>query len=166
HSSIRSWLSVLEAGFIIHRLPPWHNNLNLRWIKSPKLHFVDSGLACALLGIREPDQLATHPLRGAIFETWATGEIIKDRLNRGLPADAVFHMRQTRGLEVDALIDEGGQLTVTEVKSAATPSSSQYANLLRFRDQLKAHHDKRHAHAPELRLVYGGTEASTRQGVK
>ncbi len=166
HNTIRQWLSVLEAGFIIHRLPPWHGNLNLRWIKSPKLHFLDSGVVCALLGIREPDQLATHPLRGAIFETWATGEILKYRLNRGLTADAMFHMRQTRGLEVDTLIDEGGRLTAAEIKSAATPSSSQYANLLRFREQMASNPGKQHPRAPELRLIYGGTEASTRQGIQ
>lgn len=166
HNTIRQWLSVLEAGFIIHRLPPWHSNLNLRWIKSPKLHFLDSGLVCALLGIREPDQLATHPLRGAIFETWATGEILKNRLNRGLPAEAMFHMRQTRGLEVDVLIDEGGQLTAAEFKSAATPNTAQYANLLRFRDQMKTRRNEQYSSAPELRMIYGGTEASTRQGVK
>lgn len=163
HNTIRSWLSVLEAGFLIHRLPPWHNNLHLRWIKAPKLHFLDSGLACALLGIREPDQLATHPLRGAIFETWATTEILKYRLNHGLPGDALFHVRQTRGLEVDTLIDEGGKLTAVEVKSAATPAAHQYANLLRFREQMQSHE---HAQPMELRLIYGGDEVSTRQGVK
>ena len=75
-------------------------------------------------------------------------------------------MRQIRGLEVDVLVDEGGQLTATEVKSAATPRASQYANLLRFRDQLTSRHGGQHPHPPELRLIYGGSEASTRQGVQ
>lgn len=164
HNTIREWLSLLEAGFIIHRLPPWHGNLNLRWIKSPKLHFIDSGIVCALLGIHEPQQLATHPLRGAIFETWAVSEILKNRLNRGRSADALFHMRQTRGLELDALIDEGGQLTGVEIKSAATASAGQYTNLLRFAQQVATPQGIRHP-APTLRLIYGGDQVSTRQGV-
>ena len=58
---------ILPCTLLIHRLPPWHNNLNLRWIKAAKLHFIDTGIVCALLGIRAPEQLAQHPLRGAIF---------------------------------------------------------------------------------------------------
>lgn len=164
HNTIREWLSLLEAGFIVHRLPPWHGNLNLRWIKSPKLHFIDSGIVCALLGIHTPQQLATHPLRGAIFETWAVSEILKYRLNRGRGADALFHVRQTRGLELDVLIDEGGKLTGVEIKSAATANASQYANLLRFAEQAEAAPSPRHQR-PRIRLVYGGEQASTRQGV-
>ncbi|MDN5881411.1 MAG: ATP-binding protein [Nitrosospira sp.] len=165
HNTIREWLSLLEIGFIVHRLPPWHSNLNLSWIKAPKLHFVDSGLACALLGIREPEQLASHPLRGAIFETWAVGEILKYRLNRGLAPEALLHMRQTRGLEVDALIDEGGELIATEIKSSATPSAPQYANLLRFRDQTASKKGSRGT-VQQLRLVHGGEQPSVREGVE
>jgi hypothetical protein len=91
---------------------------------------------------------------------------LKYRLNRGLPDDALFHMRQTRRLELDALVDEGGQLTATEIKSAATPSAAQYANLLRFRDQVTNNGAKQHSHAPKLRLTYGGDQASTHQGVE
>jgi hypothetical protein len=65
----------------------WIRNVRKRAIKAPKLHFIDSGLACHLLGIREPEQLGTHPLRGAIFESWVASEILKWRLNRGHPAD-------------------------------------------------------------------------------
>ncbi|MGH8189971.1 MAG: DUF4143 domain-containing protein [Rhodanobacteraceae bacterium] len=164
HNTIREWLSLLEIGFIIHCLPPWHGNLNLRWIKSPKLHFLDSGLVCALLRIRKPRQLATHPLRGAIFETWAVDEILKYRLNRNRTMGAVFHLRQTRGLELDAMIDDGGRQTSVEVKSAATISAAQYANLLRFRQQMADASETRRA-PPDLRLIYGGEQASTRQGV-
>lgn len=147
-----------------YRLPPWHGNLNLRWIKTPKLHFVDSGLACALLGIREREQLATHPLRGAIFETWAGSEILKQRLNHGRSADTLFYLRQIRDLELDALIDDGGQLTGVEVKSAATVSAAQYGNLLRFREHT-ASQPSRYRTPPDLRLIHGGKRASMRQGV-
>ena len=70
HNTVRSWLSVLETSYIIHCLPAWHTNIRKQIVKAPKLHFFDSGLACYLLGIREPDQLYHHPLRGAIFESW------------------------------------------------------------------------------------------------
>ena len=69
HNTARSWLSVLEASYVVLRVPPWHANLGKRLIKTPKVYFVDSGLLCALLGIRTAGQLAEHPLRGAIFET-------------------------------------------------------------------------------------------------
>lgn len=69
HGTVKTWLSVLEAGYISWRLPPFHANVSKRLIKTPKLHFLDSGLVCYLLGLRSADQLADHPLRGAIFET-------------------------------------------------------------------------------------------------
>ncbi|MDN5881630.1 MAG: hypothetical protein L0H37_04580 [Nitrosospira sp.] len=77
----------------------------------------------------------------------------------------MFHMRQTRGLEVDTLIDEGGELIATEVKSTATPSASQYANLLRFRDQMASTAGSLRR-APQLRLVHGGEQAAVPEGVE
>jgi hypothetical protein len=70
HNTAKSWLSVLEASYLIMRLAPYSANLNKRLIKTPELHFLDSGLLCYLLGIRRPQELAVHPLRGAIFESW------------------------------------------------------------------------------------------------
>ena len=79
----KAWFSVLEASFIAFPLPAWSGNLRKRLVKMPKLHFYDSGLACWLLGIRDPDQLRRHPLRGAIFETWVVAEVAKLRANLG-----------------------------------------------------------------------------------
>lgn len=90
HGTAKSWLSVLEAGYIAWRLPPFHANVSKRLIKTPKLHFVDSGLACYLLGIHSPGQLRDHPLRGAIFETWVASEILKSRTHRGLSPSLSF----------------------------------------------------------------------------
>jgi hypothetical protein len=69
HNTAKAWLSVLDAGYVAWQLPPLHANVSKRLVKTPKLHFLDTGLACFLLGIRSPQQLADHPLRGAIFET-------------------------------------------------------------------------------------------------
>lgn len=74
---LRSWLSVLETSFVLFRAPRWHRSLRKRVVKAAKLHFVDSGLACHLLGIRSADQLRTHPLRGAVFESWVVAEVLK-----------------------------------------------------------------------------------------
>ena len=75
HNTAQSWLSVLEASYVVRRLPPFARNLGKRLVKTPKLHLLDSGLACYLLGIRTPDELRHHPLRGAIFESWVVAEI-------------------------------------------------------------------------------------------
>lgn len=118
----RIWLSILEARFLVFRLQPYFANLGKRLIKTPKLHFVDSGLVCWLLGIRDPEQLRLHPLRGAIFETWVTSEILKHRLNRGEHAGLYFY-RDRQGMEADLVIEEGRRLTVVEAKAGRTATS-------------------------------------------
>ncbi len=77
HNTAKAWLSILEASYIIHRLPAWHINIRKQIVKAPKLHFLDTGLVCSLLQIREPGQLRLHPLRGAIFESWVVSELYK-----------------------------------------------------------------------------------------
>jgi len=161
YNTIRSWMSVLETSFVVHRLPPWHRNLRKRTVKAAKVHFVDSGLACHLLAIRDPDQLRTHPLRGAIFETWVTSEILKARFNAGRSAD-LYHLRQPRGLEVDVIVDRGLRVSAVEVKSGATVASDFLKGLKRFRG------DEQHRARPselDLRLVFGGEEGQMREGI-
>ena len=102
HNTVRSWLSVLETSYIVHRLQAWHTNIRKQVVKAAKLHFFDSGLVCYLLGIREPEQLRFHPLRGAIFESWVFSEIYKGCVHRGVQP-SLFHYREARGLEVDLL---------------------------------------------------------------
>jgi predicted AAA+ superfamily ATPase len=131
HNTARSWLSVLEAGYIVHRLPPLHRNLRKRVIKAPKLHFIDSGLACWLLGIRKPEELKSHPLRGALFESWVVAEIAKACANRGV-RPRLHHWRDHRGREVDLVIDRGRDLLAVEVKAGATVHPSFFASLERF----------------------------------
>lgn len=115
----KAWISILEATFIIFRLQPYFRNIGKRLVKTPKLHFHDTGLACWLLGIRDPAQLAMHPLRGSIFETWVVSEILKHRVNRGEHVGLYFY-RDRQGLEADVVIEEGHELTVVEAKAGET----------------------------------------------
>ena len=119
HNTARSWLSVLEASFLVFRLPAWSRNQRRRLVKTPKVHWMDTGLVCQLLGIRAPEHLKTHPLRGAVFETWVAAEVYKAHANRGL-SPRLYHVRQTRGGEVDLLVDRGKDLRGVECKSGAT----------------------------------------------
>jgi predicted AAA+ superfamily ATPase len=119
HPTAKAWLSILETTFIAFRLPPYFGNIGKRLIKTPKLHFYDTGLVCWLLGIRRPSELALHPLRGPIFETWVTSEIIKHRFNRGEHAGLHFY-RDRAGLEADIVVEDGRKLTVVEAKAGQT----------------------------------------------
>jgi len=122
HNTARSWLSVLEASFLVFRLPAWSRNPRKRLVKTPKIHWMDTGLVCYLLGIRSPAELKTHPLRGPIFESWVAAEVYKAHANRGL-APALSHLRQPRGPEVDLLVDRGADVRGVECKSGATVAS-------------------------------------------
>ena len=164
HNTARHWLSLLEAGFLIWQLPPWFTNYTSRWVKAPKLHFTDSGLVCALLGIHTAQQLEFHPLRGAIFETWVVGEIMKYRLQHNRPARSVFHLRQTRGVEVDVLIEEANELTAVEVKSGQTVARDFFDNLTAFEKQLAENATP--ISLKQQRLVYGGEASQLRLGVQ
>ena len=158
HNTVRAWLSVLETSYLIHRLPAWHLNISKQMVKAPKLHFLDSGLACYLLGIREPEQLRLHPLRGAIFESWVIAEIYKGQVHRGLPP-ALFHYRETRGLEIDLLIDRGQRFDAIEIKSGTTTTPDFFRNLQRFPERLRAARETR---SVANYVVYGGSESQQR----
>ncbi|MCI0587374.1 MAG: ATP-binding protein [Planctomycetes bacterium] len=159
HTTARAWLSVLEAGFLVYRLPPFHRNLGKRLTKSPKLYFYDSGLLCYLLGIRREEELRLHPLRGPVFESWVVSEILKSRLHRGLPPDLCFY-RDQKGTEVDVVLEEGTRLVAIEIKSGQTVAPDAWASLEAFvRGAARARI------APgrlERLLVYGGDEEQRR----
>jgi predicted AAA+ superfamily ATPase len=158
HATARSWLSVLEAGYLVWRLPPFHANVSKRLIRTPKLHFLDSGLVCYLLGIRSPQHLKEHPLRGAVFETWVASEILKTRAHRGLDA-SLFHYRDRKGGEVDLVVELGPSLIAVEAKSGQTLAGDAFRGLAMF--------DSLVASTPTPRpvrkvLVYGGTDEQKR----
>lgn len=118
----REWLSVLEASYLVLRIPPYHGNFGKRLVKTPKLYFLDVGLMAWLLGIRNASDIETHPFRGALFETWVVSELVKQRLNAGLPADLYF-WRDNAGHEVDVLFDAQDGLQALEIKSGSTFAS-------------------------------------------
>ncbi len=119
HVTAREWLTVLEASYIVRLLPPYHRNFGKRLVKTPKLYFLDVGLAAWLLGIRAADAVSTHAMRGALFETLVIGEFIKQRHNAGQPAELYF-WRDNIGHEVDLLFEAGGRLQPVEIKSGMT----------------------------------------------
>ena len=119
HNTARSWLSVLEASYVVRVLAPHFRNFSKRLIKSPKLYFLDPGLAAWLLEIRNPSQLSSHAMRGALFETWVFSELLKGAFNRGRRPNLYF-WRDRAGLEVDFIADRGTDLVPIEVKSGAT----------------------------------------------
>jgi len=150
HNTARSWLSVLEASFLVFRLPAWARNTRKRLVKAPKIHWMDTGLVCQLLGIRSAEQLRPHPQRGAIFETWVASEIYKAHANRGL-APHLYHLRETRGTEVDILVEAGLALRGVECKSGATLASDALNGL----EELQAALSDGQALGRSV-LVYGG----------
>jgi len=158
HSTAASWLSVLEASDVVSRLPPYHRNFGKRLVKSPKLYFVDSGLACWLLGIHRSDTLALHPLRGALFETLMIGEALKARCNRGLPADLYF-WRDNHGLEVDLLFEADGVLQPVEIQSGQTITRDLVQAATAFSRRIGEP-----GHKPWL--VYGGDEHQERSDLE
>ena len=131
HPTVRQWLSILEASHIIKLLQPWHTNLGKRLVKSPKLYFVDTGLACYLLGIEECHQLKTHPLRGALFENLIVAEALKQRCHAGRP-DNLWFYRDHQGNEVDLLLEYADQCDAFEIKSARTLSPDFFRGLNRL----------------------------------
>lgn len=149
-TTAKAWLSMLEASFIVFRLPTFHANIRKRLVKMPKVYFYDAGLVCWLLGIREPEQIRAHPLRGAIFETWVVSEILKHRVNEGETRGLAFY-RDRNGVEVDLVIDRQDSLALVEAKSAKTLSSGLLARTKRIRRHFR--------HVPkksDLVVAYGG----------
>lgn len=161
HPTVRSWISVLEASFVVFQTPPWIRNLRKRAVKAPKVHFVDSGLACHLLGVRNPDQLRTHPLRGAVFESWVAGEILKARLHRRRAAD-LYHLRETRGVEVALVVEADERILAVEAKSGATVASGFFKGLRAFGNRVGEGSPK----DLELRLIFGGETGQSRSDVE
>lgn len=119
HPTAREWLTLLEASYIAFTLPPYFANIRKRLVKSPKIYFYDVGLASYLLGIEHPEQIATHPLRGALFENMVVVEALKFGFNRGRSPSLSF-FRDSQGLECDLLMETGHGTAAIEIKSGAT----------------------------------------------
>ncbi|HMP91533.1 MAG TPA: ATP-binding protein [Phnomibacter sp.] len=153
-----SWLSVLQTSFIVYLLKPWHVNFNKRVIKSPKLYFYDTGLASHLLGIERYNQIVTHAAKGALFENLMITEVLKARLNAGLP-DNLYYWRDKTGHEIDLILDMGGKPVALELKAGETIGGD-YFNHMNYFDSITE------GRLQKI-LVYAGEEAQKRdKGLK
>ena len=150
YKTIQSWISILEASFIIFLLQPFYKNFNKRLIKSPKIYFYDTGLICSLLGIQSDKDLSFHYLKGEIFESLVISEIKKALANTNNPARLYF-WRDRSGNEIDCLIDFGSHIKVVEIKSGTTISADFFKGL-RYWQKLTGSSPK------YSYLVYGGLE--------
>ena len=152
----KAWLTILEASFLVFRLPAFHSKLRKRLVKMPKLYFYDTGLACWLLGIRTPEQIRTHPLRGAIFETWVASELMKYQANRGESNRLSFY-RDQNGAEADLIIECPTSVVLVESKSAGTASSHLFNSSKRVR-----RHFAQSTTPCSVVVVYGGDQVQRR----
>ncbi len=158
HTTARHWVSVLEASYIVFLLEPFHANISKRLIKSPKLYFFDVGLAAHLLGIESVSQIATHPLRGFLFENMVVVEALKHRFNQGRRSNLSFY-RDSGGTEIDLFYSLAESVLAIEIKAGETVSSSFFTNLKKVRSVLGG------VIAGEM-LIHGAENESVRDGVR
>ena len=118
-NTAKAWLAILESSYILYRLQPYHRNFNKRLVKSPKLYFYDTGVACSLLGIRDESQVNLHYMKGALFENLIINEFIKRNFHRGENRQPYF-WQDSHGKEIDCLLVDGERVTPVEIKSGQT----------------------------------------------
>lgn len=148
--TIKEWTAVLEATYILIRLEPYFEDFGTRLIKSPKLYFADTGLACHLLGIDTVGQLIKDPLYGNLFENWVVVELMKARYNQAKDPRFYFY-RDVSGREVDLLFQQGSTLIPIEIKSSRTFSTS-------FLEGLQYFHKQTPKKAEGGALIYAGQQ--------
>ena len=153
----RRWLSVLETSFVLFRLSPHHRNFSRRLVKSPKIYFHDTGLACYLLGIREAEMLPSHPLRGALFENYVMAEIAKSYAHHRRQR-SMFFWRDRTGNEIDLVLDHGERVCAVEIKSGQTVAVDAFKGLLKWRQWAGES-------AANAMLLYAGDQSYTRNDI-
>ena len=158
YQTIGKWLSVLETSFIAYTLRPHHQNFNKRIVKTPKLYFYDTGLACALLDLRSVDDLNRHFAKGALFENFVINEVLKNKRNRNLPPRNYF-WNAAGSHEIDLLLDRGGRLMPLEIKSSRTIHPQFFKGLTYFQSLSGASPDDSY-------LIYGGDEVQKRSAAR
>ena len=131
NKTIKQWLSILEASFVVFKLPPYFENFGKRVIKSPKYYFTDTGLLSYLLDIEKPSQVSRDPLVGSLFENLVVIEALKTRFNKGQKSNLYF-FRDSHGHEIDLLYKLGREFTGVEIKSSSTWNKSFKKELKRF----------------------------------
>ena len=155
--TVTEWLSILHTSYICFLLPPWYENRGKRLTKSPKIYFYDTGLACALAGIDDAEQLNRDPLRGGLFENLVILERMKRAYNNGTRPNLYFY-RDSKGVEVDLVEYTGRKLFPTEIKSSATFNPSFCKNLSIFAERYSDV-------CGQPSVVYAGSESFTFKGV-
>ena len=155
-TTLNSWLSVLEASYIIFRLPCYFENFGKRLTKASKVFFVDVGLACSLLGIDSLDKVARDPLLGGLFENLVVLEALKTRYNAGKNAE-LYYFRTQHQVEVDLLLNDGRRLLPMEIKAGMTYSKSYAENLRKFSSFAK--------NVKNPTVIYGGETQVTLNGI-
>ena len=155
HNTAKSWISVLEASYIVFQLPAHHKNFGKRLVKAPKLYFYDTGLAAWLAGIQSARELGLGSLRGQLFETWGVSEFVKYRSNLVL-APELYYWRDSSGNEIDLLVDRGGVLYPVEFKAGQTIAGDWFAPLQKFLSLTGG---------KEGGLVFGGDQGQSRTGI-
>ena len=148
----KRWVDILETSFLVFRLPAFQGGIRQRAVKTPKLYFRDTGVACWLMGIHDLRQLRAHPKRGAIFETWVVSEALKNRAHRGLGRRGLAFYRDQNGVEATLVINHAEGGTLLDARSRPAPSSDMFRNLRRVRTRLPR------PHASDPVVVYGGDE--------
>jgi len=124
----RAWLTLLEASYIVFLLQPHYRNFSKRLVKSPKIYFYDTGLACSLLGIKSPEQIELHYLRGGLFESYIISDLMKQFYNKKIEPP-VYFWRDKIGREVDCIIQDGQDLTPVEIKAGKTITQGYFTGL-------------------------------------
>ena len=154
-ATVKSWLSILEASYVIFLLQPYYENFNKRIVKMPKLYFYDTSLACNLLRLTSEDNVYEHYLRGGLFESMILSDLMKQRFHRGLPPNLYF-WRDKTGLEVDGILEIDGKIQAVEVKSTATIQSSLFENLEKWSTLAEVSQE-------EGVVIYAGNEEQKRK---
>lgn len=131
-NTAKAWLSLLEASFIVYQIQPYYKNFNKRLIKSPKLYFYDTGVACSLLKLTDPEMMNTHYLYGSLFENLVITEILKSQCHSG-KRPSVYYWRESNGVEIDCIIEQGNnEILALEIKGGQTFTKDYMKNLRNF----------------------------------
>lgn len=150
HSTVKAWLSLLEASYVIFTLYPYYKNFGKRLIKSPKIYFTDTGIACSLLKIRSAEELSEHYLRGGIIESFIIADLLKQQYNLD-QQPSLYFWRDKTGNEIDCIIDESKYPIPVEIKSGKTIATDFFIGLNYWQQTTS------NSTAPRY-VIYGGSE--------
>ncbi len=156
HKTISSWISVLEASYLVFRLEPYFNNFGKRLIKSPKIYFTDIGLAIHLLRLDTVLEISNTSFLGHLFENMVIADFVK-KISNSVSSDRLYFYRDSKGLEVDLIVDSGSIITPIEIKASATFSSDYLSGIKKF---------QKIAGIKSGKLIYSGKSGNSINGIE